>query len=318
MKWFSPYRKDGVWLRGSFHTHTNVSDGGYSPEEAVFYYRDVCRHPRDPWAAYCFVAITDHTTNAKRELFRIPESTEDFSVIEGREDSFGHHIVGVGCPMTFQEDEIGRGRACYTLEEDQRVIDKIVRQGGIAILAHPHWSEMGYWPEEKVTNLEGYTAIEIINGDVYTGPGHLSTDVWDAALTAGKRVWATGNDDFHSVRDYHNAWNMVLARENTPEAILEALRQGSLYVSNGAMFESLETDGEWIIARCHSDTIFDNTDKTFRFIGEGGKLYQTQTGRNPFAAYRAQGGEKYIRVEMVLNWGHAAFSQPFFPVEDGE
>ena len=35
----------------------------------------------------------------------------------------------------------------------------------------------------------------------------------DAALTAGKRVWATGNDDFHSVRDFHNAWNMVLVKE---------------------------------------------------------------------------------------------------------
>lgn len=316
MKWLSPYREDGVWLRGNFHTHTTVSDGGYDPEEAVFYYRDCTHCKRGPWSQYRFIAITDHTTNAKKELFHMPASTEEFSVIEGREDSFGHHILGIGCPMTFQEDEIGKGRACYELEEDQRVIDKIVRQGGIAILAHPHWAEEEYWPKWKCEQLNNYTAIEIINGDLFSGPGHLSTDVWDAALTAGKKVWATGNDDFHSVRDYHNAWNMVYAKENTPEAIMEALRQGSLYVSNGAAFDSIIADGDWIIATCSKDSIYNNTEKTFRFIGEGGHLYQLQMGKNGTAAYKAQGCEKYIRVELSLDWGMAAFSQPFFPAED--
>ena len=161
--------------------------------------------------------------------------------------------------------------------------------------------------------LERYTAIEIINGDLYSGPGHLATDVWDAALTAGKRVWATGNDDFHSVRDMHNAWNMVLVREETGKGVLDALRHGSLYASNGAVFERLYTDGEWIVAECHHDSLFDLPEKTFRFIGQGGQLRQLQTGKGKTAAYKYQGGEQYIRVEMCLSWGMAAFSQPFFP-----
>ena len=314
--WISPYLSEGVWLRGSFHTHTKVSDGAHTPEEVLFYYRDVCRHPKDPWAAYKFVAITDHTTNTHKEYYGIPASTPEFSVIEGREDSFGHHILGIGCPMTFMEDEIGKYKDDYTVEDDQKVIDKIVRQGGMAILAHPHWAHMDYWSAEKAAALNNYTGIEIINGDVFSGPGHLATDIWDAALTVGKKVWATGNDDFHGVRDYHNAWNMVLARENTPEAILDALRQGSLYVSNGAAFDSIVCDGEWIIARCHTSSIYSNTEKTFRFIGEGGHLYGLQMGKNPYAAYRRQGCEKYIRVEMALDWGYAAFSQPFYPAEE--
>ena len=52
-------------------------------------------------------------------------------------------------------------------------------------------------------------------------------------------------------------------------------------------------------------------EKTFRFISQGGQVRQVQTGKNRIAAYKAQGDEQYIRVELSLSWGMAAFSQPF-------
>ncbi len=314
MRWISPYFEKGTWLRGSFHTHTVVSDGECTLDEAVHHYMHTCRNRKNPWTNYRFLAITDHTTNGKADLFRPIESPDpEYILIEGREDSYGHHILGIGCRMTFQEDIIGKDAQDYTLEDNQRVIDEIVRDGGMAILAHPHWRFADYWTAEMAGSLENYTGIEIINGDLFNGPGHLATDIWDAALTKGKRVWATGNDDFHSVRDFHNAWNMVLAREETRDGVLEALRCGSLYVSNGAAFERLYADGDWIVAECHHDPIYDLPEKTFRFIGQGGLVRQIQTGKGRSAAYRAQGDEKYIRVELCLSWGMAAFSQPFFP-----
>ena len=318
MRWISPYYEDGTWLRGNFHTHTDVSDGSHSLEEAASHYFRYCRYKASPWMQYRFLAITDHTTSGKKEMYRPIEGTDpDGILIEGREDSYGHHILGIGCRMTFQEDIIGKNAEDYTLEDYQRVIDEIVKDGGIAILAHPHWRFMDYFSGEMAEKLENYTAIEIINGDRFTGPGHLATDVWDAALTAGKRVWCTGNDDFHCVRDMHNAFNMVQVKEATKEGVLDALRHGSLYASNGAVFERLVTDGDWIVAECHHDSIFDLPEKTFRFIGQGGQLRQLQTGKGKTAAYKYQGDERYIRVEMCLSWGMAAFSQPFFPDQEG-
>ena len=317
MRWISPYYEDGTWLRGNFHTHTTVSDGGHTLEDTADHYFRFCRYKASPWMQYRFLAITDHTTSGKKEMYRPIEGTNPDNgrciLIEGREDSYGHHILGIGCRMTFQEDIIQKDSEDYTLEDYQRVIDEIVKDGGIAILAHPHWRFSDYFSGEMAQKLENYTAIEIINGDLYTGPGHLATDVWDAALTAGKRVWCTGNDDFHSIRDMHNAWNMVQVKEETKEGILDALRHGSLYASNGACFERLYTDGDWIVAECHHDSIFDLPEKTFRFIGQGGQLRQLQTGKGKTAAYKFQGDEQYIRVEMCLSWGMAAFSQPFFP-----
>ena len=48
-----------------------------------------------------------------------------------------------------------------------------------------------------------------------------------------------------------------------------------------------------------------------------GQLRQLQTGKGKTAAYKYQGDERYIRVEMCLSWGMAAFSQPFFPDQEG-
>ena len=225
MKWISPYFEDGTWIRGNLHTHTDVSDGSHSLKEVVDLYIHSCRYKAAPWMQYRFLAITDHTTSGKKEMYRPivnpdPDSENEYILIEGREDSFGHHILGIGCRMTFQEDIIRKNHADYTPEDYQRVIDEIVKDGGIAILAHPHWRFADYFSGEMAAALDRYTAIEIINGDRFSGPGHLATDVWDAALTAGKRVWCTGNDDFHDVRDMHNAWNMVLVKEQTKEGVM--------------------------------------------------------------------------------------------------
>lgn len=141
MKWQSPYFDEGTWLRGNLHTHTVASDGHYDLEQTAFFYGKNCTYKRNPRMNYRFLAITDHTTDAKRELFKRPETTEDgFILIEGREDSYSHHILGIGCRMTFQEDIVGKPKGTYTLEDNQRVIDKILEDGGIAVLAHPHWA----------------------------------------------------------------------------------------------------------------------------------------------------------------------------------
>jgi hypothetical protein len=116
---------------------------------------------------------------------------DGLTIIEGRENSFGHHIIGVGCKMVFDEDIIGKPAVEYEITDHQKVIDAIADDGGFAILAHPHWAEFDYWSKEQAITLERYTAIEIINGDVFNGPSNLATDVWDAALTAGRRGFFT-------------------------------------------------------------------------------------------------------------------------------
>ena len=307
MHWQNPYINGGVWLKGNLHTHSTVSDGRHKINEVVRLYKEL--------AKYDFLVMTDHTGNkTKIEEFTENIQLDDFVLIMGREESGGHHILGIDVPMTFYDDPIKKESDSYSIADYQFLINRIKDEGGLAIIPHPHWKYDDYWTAEQILKLDGITAFEVINGDRFNGPRNLATDVWDEVLTAGKVLWAVGSDDFHHPRDYYNAWTMVKAKSNTKTDIMEAIECGSCYTSNGASFESIETDGDYIIIKCSNESIYSKCEKTFRFIGEGGKLLQLQMGKSPTAVYRGQGNEKYVRVEMTLDWGMAAFTQPFFSV----
>jgi len=310
MYWINPYLKEGQWLKGNLHTHTTVSDGRYSLVEVLKLYSEEAKNSELPELNYRFIALTDHNKGTKKENFALPQS-DDLIVLEGREETYAKHILGIDCPMNFDDDKIGKPSNEYTLDDYQKVINNIIAEGGIAILPHPHWSHWDYWTAVEVVALENYTAIEILNGDIFAGPSSIALDIWDAALSAGKKVWAVGSDDFHTTRDFHNAWICLYAENASKSAIMSALRQGSFYTSSGAAFKQIYTDGKWIVAECLKHGCYHDSEKTFRFIGKGGHIVQAQTGKNNIAAYKQQGDELYIRAELSLAWG-SAYTQAFF------
>ena len=67
MRWISPYYDEGTWIRGNFHTHTDVSDGDHTLAEVADHYFRFCHTKASPWMDYRFLAITDHTTSGKRK-----------------------------------------------------------------------------------------------------------------------------------------------------------------------------------------------------------------------------------------------------------
>lgn len=305
-----PYEKGGVWKRGNLHTHSTVSDGAFSPIEAARIYGDV--------ADYDFIAMTDHTgPNVKPGNYMEPEEIfcerkKDFICLMGREESGGRHLIGVNVPMLLGANLFQKPKEEYTLSDYQALLDRIKAEGGFTIMCHPHWRLEDYWTAEAIKSLRGCDAIEIVNGDLQNGPGNLATDVWDDVLSSGKRIWGVGNDDFHHVQCFQNAWNVVKVSEWSPQGIMDALFRGSFYVSTGAYFETLYAEGNQIVAECSHNSMYEKCDKVFRFIGEQGKVLQIQMGRSNRAVYVANGSERYVRVELMLEMGGAAFSQPFF------
>lgn len=312
MKWISPYIEEGNWYRGNLHTHTTVSDGGFSPKYALMAYQHMAKHD--------FVALTDHTKNTHpvealsfdymRDLYK----DKNFTVIEGREESFAHHILGIGVPMMYDEDIVGKALNEYTVKDYQKLIDLIKEQGGLAYVAHPHWEKTDYWSAETILQLEGLDGIEILNGDRFHRfvVRNLSTDVWDEVLSKGKKLYAISNDDVHSPETFHLYWNVVKAKSNTIEDLLEALKQGSMYCSSGVEFEYIKVDGNKIMVECSHESKFVNCLKYFRFVGKDGETLKLQAGMEHYAEYEAKGDELYVRVELTLNWGLSAFTQPFY------
>ena len=85
-------------------------------------------------AGYDFLALTDHRKLSEQEHFE-----ENLLMIPGMEMDFLYptqalHIVGIGMNESFAQQ---REKWC---ESPQSCIDTMRACGGLAILAHPHWS----------------------------------------------------------------------------------------------------------------------------------------------------------------------------------
>ncbi len=216
------------------HIHTNLSDGRVSPAEAARYYRE---------AGYDAIAITDHW------IYHEACEMEGLTVFSGCEYNLGQrdtsvdvmHIVGVG--MSY-EPELKRDAPRQT------VIDAINAAGGLAILAHPFWSLNR--PEEALA-LHGFAATEIYNtvSDVHESFRPYSGYFVDLLANAGGELPLIATDDVHYYdgNDECRSYIIVHAENGSPKALLDAVRRGDFYATQGPEL-SVERYGRHIIVEC--------------------------------------------------------------------
>ena len=127
---------------GSFHIHTNRSDGSGSPDEAA---------AAAARAGLNFIVLTDHGDGTRAP--DAPQYRSGVLVIDGVELSTqsGHYIA------------IGASRSPYPLRGEARdVVDDVRRLGGFGVVAHPHSAKSGLrwhdWDAE-------FDAMEWLNAD---------------------------------------------------------------------------------------------------------------------------------------------------------
>ena len=78
-----------------------------------------------------------------------------------------------------------------------------------------------------------------------------SSYVWDRQLDEGATLAPFATDDAHyGATDLGDAWTMVRAADRSREAVVEALRAGHVYASNGPSILDVERDGDVIEVRC--------------------------------------------------------------------
>lgn len=205
---------EGLWLKGSLHCHSNLSDGLLSPEDIAKFYEE---------RGYMFLSITDHEKLTRVKSFRgIYSFGVEVSRGRGRLGEPYHIVVlGVNDPKVL---DIG---------DPQDLIDYVNESGGLSFIAHPYWSNLVY---EDLIRLSGYTGIEIYNTgcDVEVAKGY-GLVYWDNLLSSNRNVKGLAVDDSHRyVRppiDADGGYIWINVSDTRLEETLKSIGMGRFYAS---------------------------------------------------------------------------------------
>jgi predicted metal-dependent phosphoesterase TrpH len=243
----SPFSLPGRFWRGNLHTHSTLSDGVLTPEQVVDEYKS---------AGYDFMMLSDHFLD--RFSWPIADTrrlrSNNFTTLIGSElhapaTSVGElwHVVAAGLPLDFEP--------CAPDETGADVSRRAAAAGAFVGIAHPAWSQL---------TIEDGRAIDVAHAvEIYNHGCAVECDrgdgwyLLDQLLNEGKRLTAFATDDAHFASDDHfGGWVHVKAESLEPETILEALKSGHYYSSQGPQIHELSISGQELTIECSPvDTI---------------------------------------------------------------
>jgi hypothetical protein len=236
----------GRFWRGNLHTHSTRSDGVLSPEE-------VCR--RYQAEGYDFLALTDHFIGLYGYpiVDTVPFRSNSFTTILGAELHSGEmangelwHILAVGLPPDFAPSDSPDFHPKAGQETGAALAARAVAAGAFVAIAHPQWSGLTLADARGITAAH---AVEIYNHGCAVGCDRPDgAAINDLLLTEGRRVNLIATDDAHFHEpDHFGGWVMVKAQENTPEALLAALKAGAYYSSQGPELRDVVLEGDKVV-----------------------------------------------------------------------
>ncbi len=204
------------WLKGDTHLHTTNSDGVLTPEQMIA----ALKKKGLDWAI-----LTEHNYHAADT----PYYEGALLMIQGEEVTSrpGHfNVWGIKMPV----------ETPYTLdsyEDFVHLMNVAKNAGGTVSVNHPFCKKCGWH-----LPLEGFPMDCV---EVWNAPMHIDdmTNIrwWHNQLLKGRRISAVGGSDYHRDHKVTDLLAMpttfVYAKSNTQEDVLEALRNGNSFITQG-------------------------------------------------------------------------------------
>ena len=294
---FAAFSRPGRFWRGNLHTHSTRSDGRIAPEAVVAFYRD---------AGYDFISLTDHFWESYGYPITDtrPLRAKGFTTLLGAEihapvtsKGCDWHVVAAGLPLDFAPP--GEG------ETMQMLSGRAAAAGAFLGIAHPQW--YGLTVEDALSLPEAH-AVEVYNHSCAVecdrGDGFV---VLEEMLAQGRRLTAYAADDAHfNSPDAGGGWVMVKAEALEPEPLLEALKRGDFYSSQGPQIHDIAIEGNEALVACSPAA-------SVVAVGTGmaSKLVHGQDltrARLPLDAWESG----YVRFTVTDDRGRRAWSNPIW------
>ncbi len=294
----NPFSAKGNWYKGNLHTHTTDSDGELSPREVLSLYRQ---------KGYDFLSLTDHNKLTYSEELK----KKGICLIPGEEIDGGKSAVGTSfhiIALNIKKEIVFTNKEEITVQE---IINRIRKEKGEAIIAHPYWSGLTFL---DILPLEGYLGIEVFNSDCLYAVGRGESSIhWDNLLVKDKQIFGFAVDDAHHYSDQKyrpmdmgKSWIMVKANLLNREAIMNSIKKGLFYSSCGPSIKSLSVENG--VVKVETSPV---SSITFVASPAKGKRLTASATMNQ-AEYEIKGNEKYIRIECVDTLGRKAWTNPLF------
>jgi hypothetical protein len=211
------------WWTGDLHMHTVHSDGNWTIAELISSARN---------SGLDFIVITDHNTASHHEeINRLSKRLHQPLVLRGEEiTTYGGHTNAWGLPS-------GTWIDFRTHPGDTSRISQIAAQahraGAVISINHPFVLCGGCsWSYDSAAR--DFDAIEVWNGP-WDFTDEPALKMWDKILQSGRRITAIASSDSHRPdAPIGKPATHLAARVLTQAALLEALRQGHVYLTSEA------------------------------------------------------------------------------------
>jgi predicted metal-dependent phosphoesterase TrpH len=299
----APFAAPGRFWRGNLHTHSNLSDGALALDDVVNRYKK---------AGYDFVMMSEHFI----DHFKWPIADtrnlrgNDFTTILGAElhapvTSAGElwHIVAAGLPLDFA--------SAGKKETGPEVARRAKEVGAFVAIAHPSWSR---YTIEDGRALAFADAVEVYNhGCAIENDLGEGFYLLDQLLNEGHRLTAIATDDAHfHTPDHFGGWVNVKADSLDPDALLEALKAGHHYSSQGPLFHDIRLDGKSIeIETSPVDTITVVSGNSRTCVKNGRAITSATFDLSKLeTGWLLEKKSPWFRITAIDNAGKRAWSNP--------
>lgn len=324
------------FYKANLHCHTTLSDGSATPDQIKEEYKS---------RGYSVVAFTDHehivdNSHLTDESFLaitgselgVPEHNRGWQNQKDKQYNRTIHLCiysfdphNVVTPYSCRErDKFGpeevRDSSTYDNQREKRVYStegvndliRYVHENGFLIsLNHPSWSLIS---AKDYLEYKGLDFIEIYNTDCVKMGHPKDEKVFDDMLKNGIKIFCTATDDNHNRRgfthphsDSFGGWVMINAESLDYQTIMDALKCGNFYASEGPEIYSLTQEGDTITIKTSPvKRIFKQSDGRHAAskIAEEGE-YITE------AFFKLNEHSGLFRIRIEDEFGRCAYTQPY-------
>lgn len=320
----------GNFYKANLHCHTDLSDGGFSPEDVKKMYME---------KGYSVVAYTDHDILIDhRDL-----CDENFVALNGFEietkedtdkpkyEKKDNHICMIALdpdnliqPCWHRTEYFGANAVfnkvfvkydeslpdyvrVYSHEGITDIMTKGREKGFFVTYNHPTWSL------ETAREYLGYNnmhAMEICNYGAYSeGFCEYDDRAYDEMLREGKRIYCIMADDNHTkLNTFFGGWTMIKADKLEYKALTDSLLSGNFYSSMGPEITDLYYEDGRVYVRC--------SDARRVIMHTGVRRHAVkradENGPVNFVGFKVMPYDKYIRITVEGYDGLCAETNAYF------